>query len=114
MEIGSIVWGVRNIQRAVVFWSKALHYKLRAPAEKDWAVLIPMNGNGIQLSLKLVHSKKPKRHHIDLFTTDQHSEVERLLSLGATRKKKWKYEKNADYIVLVDPDGNTFCVVQKH
>jgi len=32
-------------------------------------------------------------------------------NLGATRVD-WKYEHEADYVVLADPDGNTFCVVQ--
>ena len=26
--------------------------------------------------------------------------------------KSWDYEEDADYTVLVDPDGNPFCVVQ--
>nr|WP_315860012.1 hypothetical protein [Rhizobium leguminosarum] len=25
----------------------------------------------------------------------------------------WRYPEGADYIVLADPDGNRFCVVQK-
>ena len=58
-----------------------------------------------------VTSEKPKRHHMDLFTDDQEQEVERLLKLGADRVE-WKYEPVADYVVLADPDGNTFCVVQ--
>jgi hypothetical protein len=33
------------------------------------------------------------------------------MSLGATYKE-WRYEDDADYIVLNDPDGNPFCVVQ--
>lgn len=49
---------------------------------------------------------------MDLFSDNQKEEVERLLALGATRKK-WDYEPDADYVVLEDPDGNPFCVVQK-
>jgi hypothetical protein len=37
--------------------------------------------------------------------------VERLVGIGATRVD-WDYEPAADYIVLADPDGNRFCVVQ--
>ena len=40
------------------------------------------------------------------------SEVERLISIGA-REYSWRYPENADYIVLQDPDGNLFCVVEK-
>ena len=65
----------------------------------------------MQLSLNKVTSDKPKPHHLDLFTQDQNGEVERLLKLGATRVE-WDYEPGADYVVLADPDGNTFCVVQ--
>ena len=112
LEIGSIVWGVQDILRAVRFWSEALHYKLKYPASEDWAVLIPEDGDGIQLSLSLVSSPKARRHHIDLFTDDQEAEVNRLLALGAVRKE-WRYPPDADYVVLQDPDGNPFCVVQR-
>ncbi len=113
LQIGSIVWGVRDIPRAVAFWSAALHYIPKAPPSDDWAMLVPPDGQpGIQLSLSLVSSPKPRRHHIDLFADDAQAEVERLLSLGATRKE-WNYPPGADYVVLQDPDGNPFCVVQR-
>lgn len=113
LEIGAIVWGVQDVPRAVEFWSAALDYILKAPASDGWAMLVPKDGKpGVQLSLNKVSSPKPRRHHIDLFTTDQQTEVNRLLALGAT-KKPWDYEEGCDYIVLQDPDGNPFCVVQR-
>jgi catechol 2,3-dioxygenase-like lactoylglutathione lyase family enzyme len=114
LEIGAIVWGVRDLQRSIKFWSEALNYKLSREPDVDFAILIPKEGNGIQLSLNsAITSDKPKRHHIDLFTPDQAQEVERLLNLGATRVA-WRYEPDADYVVLADPDGNTFCVIDVH
>lgn len=112
MEIGSIVWGVKNVERAVGFWSQALDYRLKYPASEDWAILIPQNGSGIQMSLNKISSDKAKRHHIDLFTHNQKEEVDRLFALGAVRAE-WNYPPDADYIVLQDPDGNPFCVVQR-
>lgn len=112
LEIGAIVWGVRDLHRGIEFWSEALNYKLCREPDVDFAILIPKEGEGIQLSLNAaVTSDKPKRHHIDLFTRDQEKEVARLLKLGATRVD-WNYPPDADYVVLADPDGNTFCVVQ--
>jgi predicted enzyme related to lactoylglutathione lyase len=111
LKIGAIVWGVRDIHRGVKFWSKALNYKLRREPDVDFAILVPKDGEGMQLSLNKVTSDKPKRHHMDLFAQDQAGEVERLLTLGAIRVD-WEYEPGADYVVLADPDGNTFCVVQ--
>ncbi|GAA4793888.1 hypothetical protein GCM10023231_22790 [Olivibacter ginsenosidimutans] len=112
LKILSIVWGVKNIDTAIAFWCEALNYKLKRKPEVDFAILIPKNGQGLQLSLKLTTSDKPKRHHIDLITQDQKAEVERLIKLGATTIEHWEYEEDADYIVLLDPDGNSFCVVQ--
>ena len=94
LEIGSIVWGVKDVFRAVEFWSDALSYKLKYPATEGWAILIPEDGKGIQLSLNRISSPKAKRHHMDLFTEDQAREVERLIKLGAT-KKEWNYEPDA-------------------
>jgi predicted enzyme related to lactoylglutathione lyase len=113
IKIGSIVWGARDVQRAVNFWTQALDYKVEDEISDDWAKLVPRNGIGIQLSIKLTTSNGPKRHHIDLFTDDRKKEVERLIALGAKRKENWNYEENADYCVLVDTEGNTFDVVQK-
>ncbi len=112
LKIGSIVWGVRDLHRSIQFWSEALDYKLSREPDVDFAILIPKQGEGIQLSLNAaVTSEKPKRRHLGLFTPEQEKEVERLLKLGAQRVD-WRYRPDADYVVLADPDGNTFCVVQ--
>ena len=112
LRIGSMVWGVRNMPRAIAFWSAALHYKpLRTP-DDDWAILVPQTGDGPQLALKLVSSDGERRHHLDLYADDQTAEVERLLGLGAQRAA-WRYEDDADYVVLTDPEGNRFCVMEK-
>jgi len=112
IEIGSVVWGVRDIARAVSFWSAALDYRLKYPASEDWAILVPREGPGTQLSLNLVSSPHARRHHIDLFADDQKAEVQRLIALG-TSPAAWDYPADADYVVLHDPDGNPFCVVQR-
>ena len=111
LQIGAIVWGVRDVETAVAFWSAALEYEVTYHAQDDFAILKPRSGEGVQLSITKVTSERAKRHHMDLFAEDQHAEVERLLALGAIRKE-WNYPPEADYIVLQDPDGNPFCVVQ--
>lgn len=111
LKIGAIVWGVTDISKAVGFWSQALDYTPKFPPEFDFAILVPRQGVGFQLSLNRVTSLHARRHHMDLFTTDLAGEVQRLLSLGATRKP-WDYEDGADYVVMEDLDGNPFCVIQ--
>jgi catechol 2,3-dioxygenase-like lactoylglutathione lyase family enzyme len=114
LRIGSIVWGVRDVPRAIQFWCKALRYKpLRKPSN-DWAILVPNEGDGQQMAITIVSSdpETHQRHHLDLYASNREAEVERLLGLGATRVE-WRYPDGADYVVLADPDGNKFCVIRK-
>jgi catechol 2,3-dioxygenase-like lactoylglutathione lyase family enzyme len=114
LRIGSIVWGVRDVPRAIQFWCEALNYRpLREPSD-DWAILVPREGTGAQMAITTVSSRAEdhQRHHLDLYASNQAAEVERLISLGAQRVE-WRYPEGADYIVLADPDGNRFCVVRK-
>jgi len=112
IRIGSIVWGVRDLPRAVAFWSEALGYRPLREPDVDWALLAPETGGGPQLALKLVGSEAnpSPRHHLDLYASDREAETARLVALGAS-PVDWEYEDDADYVVLADPDGNRFCVV---
>jgi hypothetical protein len=53
------------------------------------------------------------RIHLDLYAEDQAAEVERLVSLGARRVDWDLYPDDPDFIVLEDPDGNRFCVIDR-
>jgi hypothetical protein len=53
------------------------------------------------------------RIHLDLYADDQDAEVERLVSLGAQRVDWDLYPADPDFVVLADPDGNRFCVIDK-
>lgn len=110
LKIGAIVWGVRDLPRAIEFWSQALDYRLKYEPGETFAILIPREGEGTQLSLNKVSSAHPRKHHMDLFSDNQQAEVNRLISLGAT-VADWNYSADDDYVVLHDPDGNPFCVI---
>jgi Glyoxalase-like domain len=49
--------------------------------------------------------------HLDLYADDKDGEVERLVKLGA-RRYPWRYRPHSDFVVLEDPGGALFCVVQ--
>jgi hypothetical protein len=62
----------------------------------------------------LVVLDEDDRTHLDLWaanSAEQRAEVERLISLGARRVADWTYPDGADFVVLADPDGNLFCVI---
>jgi catechol 2,3-dioxygenase-like lactoylglutathione lyase family enzyme len=113
IRIGSIVLRVDDLQRQAEFWEAALHYVRREDGSDDFVLLRPRNGVGPNLSLDQVHStvQVPPRIHLDLYTEDQAGEVERLIALGATEVQWDKRPPDADYIILADPEGNRFCVV---
>jgi catechol 2,3-dioxygenase-like lactoylglutathione lyase family enzyme len=115
IKIGSIVVHCFEFDRMIDFWKNVLDYNLRETPTDDWAVLTDPQGKGPNLSFQKREKKKEKRNwiHLDLYTNNQKNEVERLLEIGA-KKYPWRYPENADYIVLEDPDGNLFCIVQKN
>jgi Glyoxalase-like domain len=114
IRIGSIVIHCHEFERMVEFWQHALHYVPREPARGGWVVLRDPEGRGPNLSFQARESPRRSRSwlHVDLYTSNQAAEVERLISLGAVRAS-WRYPPTADYVVLADPDSNLFCVVQK-
>jgi len=113
LRVGSIVLRVDDLQRQTAFWSAALHYEVRRGEDDDFVLLRPKDGVGPNVSLDRVHSTVhvPPRIHLDLYTKDQAGEVERLRSLGATDVHWDKKPPDADYVILADPGGNRFCVV---
>jgi hypothetical protein len=113
VRIGSIVIRCHEFGRVLQFWREALHYIVGHSAE-GFVILKDPSGRGPNVSLDQTPVRRSGRRswlHLDLYTTNQLGEVERLVNLGAARYP-WRYEPHADYVVLEDPDGNLFCVVQ--
>ena len=113
IRVGSIVLRVDDLQRQTEFWEAALAYVRREGDSDDFVLLRPRDGIGPNLSLDRVRStlQIPPRIHLDLYTDDQAGEVERLLALGASEVYWDKRPPDADYVILADPEGNRFCVV---
>jgi predicted enzyme related to lactoylglutathione lyase len=111
--VGSIVIRVDDLSRQADFWTQALGYDAHPSSSDDFVMLQPRNGIGPQVSLDAVASPRmlPPRIHLDLYADDQAAEVSRLTALGA-REVHWdKRPADADYVIMEDPEGNRFCVV---
>jgi catechol 2,3-dioxygenase-like lactoylglutathione lyase family enzyme len=117
LSFGVVVLGVSDVPRAAEFWSAALGYELREDGFGGWAtVLVPPGGSGTAIALQ--RSQTPPedypRLHLDLHVADaaeQESEAARLVALGAERVDWDRYPEHPDFVVLADPDGNRFCIV---
>lgn len=113
VRVGSIVLRVDNLLRQTKFWVVALDYIPREGQSDDFVLLRPCDGVEPNLSLDQHHSELhiPPRIHLDLYTDDQAREVKRLIALGATEVPRGERPPDADYVILADPEGNRFCVV---
>ena len=89
------------LQASPLVWDRDEETAIRSPhggAKISWGGIVqPRTGHN--------------RLHFDLVPfsdSDQHSEAERLVGLGATRLET---ARHAAAIGLADPDGNEFCVL---
>jgi catechol 2,3-dioxygenase-like lactoylglutathione lyase family enzyme len=112
LRVGSIVIRVVDLERQTAFWTEALHYD-RGIDRDDFVLLTPSDGVGPNVSLDIAPSdvQIPPRIHLDLYADDQATEVARLVTLGATEVAWDKRPPDADYVILADPEGNRFCVI---
>ena len=117
LKFGVVALGVSDVQRAAQFWSAALGYTLREDGYGGWAnVLMPPDDAGTPIAFQRSQTP-PQTHprlHIDLHVAgigEQQAEAARLVSLGARRVDWDSYPPDPDFIVLEDPDGNRFCIV---
>jgi len=114
LHVATVVVNVQDMRRAVDFWCAALGYRQReAEMDSRFVMLVDPEGRRVRVSLQLADAppREPVRVHLDLYTDEQARHVERLVGLGATRVNEWPYPDDADFVVLRDPDGNEFCVI---
>jgi catechol 2,3-dioxygenase-like lactoylglutathione lyase family enzyme len=100
-------------QETGYFWSRALGWPLVWDQDQETAIRSPYGGPKITWGGPPLMPKTGKsRLHLDLAPPpegDQHAEVERLLSLGATRVDVG--QGTVSWVVLADPDGHEFCLL---
>lgn len=115
LKLVSVVIRVTDLPAQSEFWKAALDYVERDPADDDWIVLKPRDAEAPCIALDAHHSERvlPPRIHLDIYAEDQSAEVQRLRGLGA-REVHWDGRPtDADYVIMEDPEGNRFCIVDR-
>jgi hypothetical protein len=99
------------------FWSQVLGYDMSEQSDGPKHFYVELQGpDGAGPTILVLRTPDVKatknRLHIDVNATDrsQAEEVERILALGATRADIGQGEQS--WVVLADPEGNEFCVLQ--
>ena len=105
-----IVVDAEDPARLARWWAGALGYVI--VSEQPGEVEIRRSRFEIPglIFVPVAEPKKGKnRLHIDLRPDDQESEVERLLDMGARPADIG--QRDVNWVVLADPEGNEFCVL---
>jgi predicted enzyme related to lactoylglutathione lyase len=103
-----------DAERLARFWGPALGWET-IPEGDDVVVQPPPDSpdRGRVAGLNLLHVPEAKavknRLHLDLVPDDHAAEVARLEALGATRTSVG--QGDVSWVVLADPEGNEFCVL---
>ena len=107
IRIGSTVVNCADLEIMTTFWTEALGLtpSSREPGD-DFRVL---RGERVNLSLQVADTPVTARDqmHLDLYSDDADVEVARLTALGARFVRE---SVDDEYVVLLDPEGNEFCV----
>lgn len=110
-----VVVDCTDLDRAARFWSAALGYADVGGDSATYRSVLPADGFGVEILLQRTDDAKrgKNRVHLDLRTRDLDAEVSRVLALGATRQTTEPIEEHGwTWHILLDPDGNEFCVLQ--
>jgi hypothetical protein len=102
-------------QEVGYFWSEALGWPLVWDQDQETAIRAPHGGPKITWGGPPLMPKTGKsRLHFDLAPPvggDQRAEVDRLVSLGATRVDIG--QGGVSWVAMADPDGHEFCVLAR-
>ncbi len=101
--------------RLARFWAEALHWEIDDDTH-DEVRLVPTDGTRFEILFLPVPEQKSAKNriHLDLTSTsseDQAQTVESLIELGARRIDVGQ-GPDEPHVVLADPEGNEFCVIE--
>lgn len=106
-----------DVKAAAAFWKDALGYDepVALADDSQFHALVSPGGGLHHLTFQRVDEPKAvkNRAHLDVFVDDLDSEVQRLIDLGARTLEEHDDDGGYRTVVLADPVGNEFCVVQR-
>ncbi len=102
-------------QRLAIFWSEALD--LEPESEGDYVLLRGKGARSGLMGFTLQRVPEPKavknRMHFDVVVSQVENEVGRLEQLGARVVAREAEPTLYETVVMSDPEGNEFCIIQE-
>ena len=114
-QLVALCFDANDPLRLAQFWASALRWEVADDAD-DGVRLQPTDGTRFVVRFLPVQEAKTDRNsvHLDLTTTsldDQSASVEQLLALGARHIDVGQTDADP-HVVLADPEGNEFCIIE--
>ena len=113
LSIETLTWDCRMPRGIAEFWAAVLGYEIAEIDEEDALIRDP-RGEGWPILFQSVPEGKSvkNRLHLDLRpTTSMADEKDRVAALGA-REFRYVTEGGSFWTVMLDPEGNEFCVLR--
>ena len=123
LKLGNITFDCENPARVAEFWGAALGYNVEKHSE-DFAVASNPDGSRpYYLFIKVPEPRTVKnRMHVDIRVAGKgpwdlaererliRAKVPTLVAAGATVVREEHYDDALGHVVMLDPEGNEFCV----
>ena len=114
-HLDALCFDANDPARLARFWAGVLGWEM-ADDPLDGIALLPSDDTGVRIRFRPTEEQKsgPNQMHFDLTSTsldDQAQTVARALGLGG-RHLDIGQGPDAEHVVLADPEGNEFCVIE--
>ena len=109
LTVESVTFDTIDPEKSAQWWAQAMGGELARYVPGEYVAV--ERKPGPKLMFQKVSDPTPgkNRVHLDLLTADVDTEVTRLVDLGASETGRHSLGP-ISWVVLVDPDGNAFCV----
>ncbi|MFE5242197.1 MULTISPECIES: VOC family protein [unclassified Streptomyces] len=112
VSLYTVVVDAHDMSALARFWCQVLDWRIVYEDEHEVTIGAAADRLPGLCFVPVPETKAVKnRLHIDLSPDDLHTEVERIVGLGARRADVGQGE-DVTWVVLEDPEGNEFCVLR--
>ncbi|MCL3860604.1 VOC family protein [Actinotalea sp. K2] len=115
LGVAMVTFDARDARSLAGWWARQVGGEVLVDDDAEFVVVDPGPAGGPRLAFQRVAEPTvgKNRIHLDLETGDRELEVERLLGDGALEVARHE-TAGFGWVVLADPEGNQFCVSQRH
>ena len=107
----AVVLDVNDLERCAGFWSEVLGKAISFKGDRYCRIGQGDHPPSLLLQKVPEQHERKNRAHIDLDVKDIAPAVQRVVDLGGTKLNEIS-EDGVRWAVMVDPDGNEFCLVR--